>query len=372
MEPELLRYLKVLAKLAILVMGMIAVYLLFVYIFPIFGKLLSYVPVLFMPFIIAILLAVIIEPLVNVFEKRFRFKRSIAVITSLLLVVGGSIYIISLLIAKIVREISGMLPELSRYSDQITNNIVNAVSDIRLWYLRLNIPPELQDSMQHNLQNSLKGIEGLMGQSANFLVKILTMLPDFFIFLIIAMVATYFIIKDRALIRIFFFRFIPGNAHSKTRSIVAQLFSALTGFLKAYSILISITAIITMVGLKILGVKYIITIGIVVGLLDILPVLGPGTFFVPWIIWLFIAGNNKLAVGVLILYIIISAVRQFLEPKIVGDNIGLHPLATLFSLYVGLKLGGITGMILGPVLMVVIIASYKAGVFDNVKWRPTS
>lgn len=372
MEPELLRYLKILTKLAIFVMGLVAFYLLFVYIFPVVGRLLSYIPALFMPFIIAVVMAVIIEPVVNIFETKFRFKRSIAVIMSLLLVVGGTIYIISLLIAKIVREISGMLPELTGYSDQITNNVVNAVSDIRLWYLRLNIPPELQSSIQQNLQNSLKVLENLMGQSANFLVKILTMLPDFFIFLIIAMVATYFIIKDRALIRIFFFKFIPGRAHSKTRSVVAQLFTALTGFLKAYSILISITAIITMIGLKILGVKYIITIGIIVGLLDILPVLGPGAFFVPWIIWLFITGSNKLAIGALLLYIVISAVRQFLEPKIVGDNIGLHPLATLFSLYVGLKLGGVGGMILGPVLMVVLIASYKAGVFDNIKWRPTS
>ncbi|SHG57147.1 sporulation integral membrane protein YtvI [Thermosyntropha lipolytica DSM 11003] len=372
MEPELLRYLKILTKLAILVMGLIAFYLLFIYVFPILGKLLSYIPALFMPFIIAIILAVVIEPLVNIFEKRFCFKRSIAVIVSLLLVVGGSICIISLLIAKIVREISGMLPELAGYSDHITSNVVNALSDIKLWYLRLNIPPELQNSIQQNLQNSLKGLEDLMGQSANFLIKILALLPELFIFLIIAMVATYFIIKDRALIRVFFFKFIPVQAQSPTRNVAAQLFSALTGFFKAYSILVSITALVTMIGLKILGVKYIITIGIIVGLLDILPVLGPGIFFIPWAIWLFITGNSRLAVGILILYTLISAVRQFLEPKIVGDNLGLHPLATLFSLYVGLKLGGVTGMVLGPVLMVVIIAAYKAGVFDNIKWRPTS
>lgn len=370
MEPELLRYIKTLTRLGILVMGLIAFYLLFTYIFPIIGHLLSYIPVLFMPFIIAIILAVIIEPVVMVFENRFRLKRGLAVIISLVMVVGGSIYIISLLIAKVIREISSMIPELTQYSDQITNNVVGAISDIKLWYLRLNIPPEMQASIQENLQNSLKGIEGLMGESANFLVKFLTVLPDFFIFIMIATVATYFIIKDRAIIRIFFFRFIPGTAHSKTRNVVAQLFGALTGFLKAYSILISITAVLTMIGLKILGVNYIITIGIIVGLLDILPILGPGAFFIPWIIWLFIVGKTKLALGIMILYFTISAARQFLEPKIVGDNIGLHPLATLFSLYVGLKLGGIVGMMLGPVLMVVIIASYKAGVFDNIKWRP--
>ena len=115
--------------------------------------------------------------------------------------------------------------------------------------------------------------------------------------------------------------------------------------------------------------KYIFTIGIVVGILDILPILGPGTFFVPWIIWALISGDTKVALSLLIVYIIISVVRQFLEPKIIGDNIGLHPLATLISLYVGLQLGGVIGMIMGPVLVVIFIACYRAGVFDNINWR---
>ena len=139
--------------------------------------------------------------------------------------------------------------------------------------------------------------------------------------------------------------------------------------MKAYSILISITAIITIVGLKILGISYIFTIGILVGILDILPILGPGTLFIPWIIWEIISGDTGFAVSLLVLYVIISVVRQFLEPKIIGDNIGLHPLATLISLYVGLQLGGIVGMIAGPVLLVIFIACYRVGVFNRFNWR---
>lgn len=93
------------------------------------------------------------------------------------------------------------------------------------------------------------------------------------------MVATFFIIKDRALLRRFILQIIPGSARSQSQDVIAELFRALIGFLKAYGILISITAIVVIIGLKIIGVEYAFTIGIVTGLLDILPILGQVSFY---------------------------------------------------------------------------------------------
>lgn len=369
MDPELLRYLKNLVKLTIFVMALVAIYLLFTYVFPIIGRILVYLPNLLMPFILAILLAIIIEPAVVFFETKLKLRRSWSVAISLVLIVGGLIYLISLLITKIIQEITRMYPQLLKYSDAIIQKVVETFSDFRLLYLKLNLPVEVQQAIQENLQNAAIVLRQFMEGSVNSLAKVLTALPNMFIFIIIATVATFFIIKDRALIKTFILQFIPGTARSKTREVIADLFKSFIGFVKAYSILVTITAIITMIGLKIIGVQYVLTIGIVVGLLDILPILGPGTLFVPWIIWELISGNTGLAISLLVLFGIISVVRQFLEPKIIGDNIGLHPLATLFSLYVGLQLGGIIGMFLGPVLIVILMASYRAGVFEGINWR---
>lgn len=369
MDPELQKNLKLLVKMAILVLTLVTVYLLFIYVFPIVGKILGYIPVLFLPFIIALALAVIIEPVVVFFETRIRLKRSWSVVLSLLLVVGGVIYIVSLAISQIVRELSGLYPLMLSYSDQVISRFIAALADFRLLYLQLNLPPELQQALQSNLQQASLLLQNTANNSLKSLVDIFTALPGAFILIMIATVATFFIIKDRALLRTFVLQIIPGSARSQSRDVFAELFKALIGFLKAYSILISITALITIVALSILGFKYVFTIGIVVGLLDILPVLGPGTFFVPWIIWEFIAGNTGRAISLLVLYIVISVVRQFLEPKIVGDNIGLHPLATLISLYVGLQLGGVMGMIMGPVLVVIFMACYRAGIFEGLSWR---
>ncbi|MBC7075071.1 MAG: sporulation integral membrane protein YtvI [Syntrophomonadaceae bacterium] len=368
MDPELQKYVKLLVKLTMIVLFLVAIYLLFTYVFPIAGKVLSYIPVLFLPFIIAVLMAVISEPVVNIFEKKLYLNRSLSVGISLTLILAGFLYIISLIITRAISEISRLYPLVVSYSSQVTSTFLSAITDFRLFFLQLNLPQEVQAAIQDNLQETTKVLSGLMANSVDFLVGILVMLPGIFIFLIISTVATFFIIKDRASIRSFVLHFIPEQIRSETRSVVGELFKAFIGFIKAYSILISITAIITMISLKILGFDYILTIGIVVGLLDILPVLGPGTLFIPWIIWEFLVGKAGTGFSLLAVYIIISAVRQFLEPKIIGDNIGLHPLATLISLYAGLKLGGVPGMILGPITLVILISCYKAGLFKWVNW----
>lgn len=369
MDPELQKSIKRLTRLSILVMALVAIYLLFTYVFPIVGKILSYLPIIFLPFILALVMALIIEPIVRFFEIKTKIKRAWAVVISLITVVGGFIYLISAIISVIIKELSRLYPQVVHYSDQVISRVIETFGDFELFYLRLNLPPQVETAIQENLGKSLQALQALLDSIINALVQTLTMLPGALIFLMIATVATFFITKDRKALVNFSMQFIPGTAQSKTIKVITELFRALIGFLKAYSILITITAIITIVSLKVLQLDYILTIGIIVGICDILPVLGPGTIFVPWITWHFITGNTRLAISLLIVYILISVVRQFLEPKIVGDNIGLHPLATLISLYAGLQLGGIIGMIMGPVLVVIIMACYRVGILDGLGWR---
>lgn len=368
MDPELQKNLKTLTRLTIFVMALVAIYLLFTYVFPIVGNMFSFVPVLFMPIILAVILAVLIEPVVNFFEIRLRLKRGLAVFVSLLAVVGGFFYLLFVIVSVIIKEMTGMYLQAASHSDEIINKVMTSFTNIKVFYLNLSLPPQIEPSFQNSLQKAVEWLQGIMDHSINSLAQIITFLPNFFIFLIIATVATYFIIRDRAELRQFLLSILPGTARSKTREIIGELFKALIGFLKAYMILISITAIITMTALKILQIKYVLTLGILIGLMDILPILGPGGVFVPWIIWEFISGNTRMGISLLVVYIIISAVRQFLEPQIVGENIGLHPLATLISLYAGLQLGGVVGMVMGPILVVIFIACYRAGMFERFSW----
>jgi sporulation integral membrane protein YtvI len=227
----------------------------------------------------------------------------------------------------------------------------------------------MENMLQDALNRGVHTLQDMTSSVINGLVGFLTALPGLLIFMMIALEATYFMMRDRAVIRSYLYDALPDKVRNLSRGLIAELIKAFTGFLRAYAILIAITTIITLVSLKILGVNYVVTIAIIVGLADILPVLGPGTIFVPWIIWQFISDHTGMGVSLLIVFLLITAIRQFLEPKIVGDNIGLHPLVTLISLYVGLQLGGVVGLILGPVCVVIVIAAYRAGVFDRFDWR---
>ncbi|MDD4171469.1 MAG: sporulation integral membrane protein YtvI [Syntrophomonas sp.] len=372
MDPELQKGLKRLVKWTIFVMILLSLYLLFTYLMPLLGRIVAYFPVVFLPFVFAVVLAIVIEPVVNMFEIRARLKRSWAVLLSLLLVIGGFFTVLFLLAAVLIREMSALYRLALARSDTIIGNTVTFITDFRLSYLQLNLPPQVQSAFQDNLQKGLELIQQLMHNSINGLMQGFAKLPGILIFVGIATVAAFLIIKDRALIRTFVIDIIPASARPNAAKITSELLKALSGFFKAYSILITITAIITLVSLKILGVEYAFLIGILVGIMDILPILGPGTIMVPWIIWEFITGHTGMGISLIVVYIIITVVRQFLEPQIVGDSIGLHPLATLVSLYVGLQLGGLMGMVMGPVVVVIFIACYRAGLFDRFDWREKS
>ncbi|MGE5544725.1 MAG: sporulation integral membrane protein YtvI [Bacillota bacterium] len=369
MDPELLRYVKVLVKFAVGVLALLGVYLLFNYIFPILGDVLGSFPIYFMPFILALLLALLIEPAISFMERRLRLKRGPATLMSMLLVLGSLSWVLVTLVSRLINELVSIYQSLSMRSGDLSRVIAESLEQAQVFYLRLNLPPELENSIQTNLFGLLDRLQHVLNSVVTALIELVANLPGYFIFLLIALIATYFVARERPEIREWFLKSLPESWEGKTRTVARDLVTAFLGWVKALLILTSITAILTIVGLTMLRVDYALTIGLITGLLDILPILGPGTIFVPWIIISFVMGNTGLGIGLLILYMVLVTVRYILEPRILGDNIGLHPLATLIALYVGLKVAGVAGMILGPAVVVVFLACRRAGMFDKWSWQ---
>jgi len=141
---------------------------------------------------------------------------------------------------------------------------------------------------------------------------------------------------------------------------------AFGGYFKAQFKIMIVITIILFVGLELLGVSYSFIIALIIAFLDLLPVLGTGTVLGPWTVIEIFNGDYLFAVGLVALYIICQVVKQVLQPKMVGDSIGMNPLLTLFFMFVGYKFGGMIGLILGIPVGMVIVNFYKAGVFDDV------
>ena len=366
LDPQTLRSVGVLVRTATVLLLLLCVYLLFSYLFPLLRTIILAIPGYFLPFLVALGLAIVIEPLARFINRRLRLRWGWAVFLSLFLVWGATGFLVTYLVSRLIGELIGLYRVIAEQSAGLTNTVARALGQAELFYLRLNLPENVQESLRNSLLQYAGGLEKVLSNSVDGLISFLVGLPGLFVFFLISTVATFFILKDWSKLKSWFFEVLPESWRGTVHTVVRDLFSAFTGFLKAYSLLVSTTALQTIIGLKLLGVEYALTLGLVTGLLDVLPVLGPGILFVPWIVFSYLAGKSGFATGLLILYGILVTVRQVLEPKLVGDSIGLHPLATLVSLYGGLKLIGPMGLILGPVTVIFYLACQRAGVFQQM------
>lgn len=354
-------FLRFLLVIALVVIGFVLFYFLFK---------LTY------PFIFALLIAFLINPLVNFFERKGRMPRSLSVFLGILLVFGVVTGFLTLLIAEIISGANYLAKEVPQHFEKLViyfeDLIVGQIIPLyeRLTSMFDNLDQGQQQTIMDNVSNVGTTIATNVGEFLKAFLenipKFLGWLPNAATVIVFSLLATFFISKDWNKFVIKGRKFIPVKARTSGKSIIVELKKALFGFVKAQATLISITAGIVLVGLLILRVNYAITIALLIGLVDLLPYLGTGLVFVPWIIYSAFSGDMPLAIGLGILYIVVIVQRQVMEPKVISSSIGLDPLATLISLFVGFQLFGFIGLIIGPVILVIIRTLYTTGVFRDV------
>jgi sporulation integral membrane protein YtvI len=328
------------------------------------------------PFLIAIITALLINPFVNLLERKVNLPRALAVIISIILIIGVFIGLITLLITEIVAGANYLANVLPDHVQTLVNYIENFIaSQVIPFYdkatsLFKSLNAGQQDTIMQNIQSAGQKIASSAGEFLqNFFQKLpslIAWIPNAATVLIFSLLATFFISKDWYRISTYGRKFLPEKAQKSGKTVFKDLKKALVGFIKAQLTLISITLIIVLIGLLILRVNYAITIALVCGIVDILPYLGTGVVFIPWIVYEAITGHVSLALGLGVLYTVVIVQRQFMEPKILSSSIGLNPLATLVALFVGFKLVGFLGLILGPVTLVIISTLIKANVFRDL------
>jgi sporulation integral membrane protein YtvI len=328
------------------------------------------------PFLIGLLIAFMINPLVNFFENKGRMPRALAVFLGLIIIVAFFAGLITLLIAEIVsgaNYLAKVVPDhldtlIAYVEDVFAGQIIPIYNQLTSVFDKLDAGQ--QDSIMSNIQNVGQKIGSTVGSFIqNFfenIPNIISWFPNAATVIIFSLLATFFISKDWGRLSGYGRRILPDKAKESGHKVFIDLKKALFGFVKAQLTLISITTVIILIGLLILRVDYAITIALVTGIVDIIPYLGTGAVFVPWIIYAAIGGDMGLAVGLGVLYLIVLVQRQIMEPKILSSSIGLDPLATLISLFVGFKLIGFLGLIVGPVTLVIISTLLRANVLQDL------
>ncbi|KMY55035.1 membrane protein [Bacillus sp. FJAT-27231] len=329
------------------------------------------------PFIIGFAVAFLIQPFIRFMEKKARLPRAAAAVTAIILILAVFAGGITLLIAEIVSGANYFASVVPRHVHVVVEQIETMfASQVIPFYERAaglfhSLDTGQQETISTNIREAGEQFASTAGEFIqNFflkLPKLISWIPNFATALIFSFLAAFFISKDWEKLQHRTVNYLPIKARTSLSKVFAALKRALFGFLRAQLTLISITTFIVLVGLLVLRVNYAITLALVAGLVDLLPYLGTGTLFVPWIAYEFIAGDPGLAIGLTVLYVIIIVQRQIMEPKVLSSSIGLDPLATLIALFVGFKLAGFFGLILGPITLVILNALHSAGVFTDLR-----
>lgn len=329
--------------------------------------LLPRVVVFFMPFVIGWIISAIANPLVRLLEKKMKIVRkhsSMVIIIGVLAAVVGLGY---LAVSRIVLEAGNLIANLPQIYANWQEDFEEIGQNLQVFYNRLS--PDIQKSIQNvstNFAEYASSLVQAIGEptfeaAGNFAKNV----PSTLISIIMCLISAYFFTADHDRILDTLRKNIPSEIFGKVSGVIHDLKSVVGGYFKAQFKIMGIVYVILVIGLLILKVNYALLVSFAIAFLDMLPFFGTGTVLAPWAIIKILSNDYQMAVGLLILYAVSQVVRQVIQPKIVGDTIGMDPLATLFFMFIGYKVSSIIGMIIAVPIGMILINLFQAGVFDN-------
>lgn len=314
---------------------------------------------IFAPFIIGLILANLIEPMVQKAQEILPGSRTVAVLSVLVLIVAIVALLLVLGVSRFyveVNEIIRSLPEYEALTEQFqTERGLRGIME------SLELSETIINTVEENIQVIFDTIRSGLLEAANFALNALSQLPLALMILFLSFVATFYISRDKERINNIIYKLFPEKWEDKVTSFKNELAGSAIGYIKAQLILISISGFITGIGLFILGSEYALSLAILAAILDLIPIIGPALIIYPWAVVSLLMGRIGFALGLVAIHLILTGVRSSAEGHVIGGNIGIHPLATLMSLFVGFRVLGVIGFLVGPVLLVLIKTSARAG-----------
>jgi sporulation integral membrane protein YtvI len=334
----------------------------FIIIFSVLNLYLTNIIGFLFPFILIVTFSLILNKPVDYLEKK-KVPRWLGTILSLLIFLS---ILIGIVVGAVIQLIIGskiLLELLNKNSEKIIDiinnfyekNVLPIMNSVRESFSSLNV--DQKDTLQ---EKAIEMGQNILGQTVSFIQKfleiipvILTALPSIFAGLIFVSLATFFLTKDFHIIKKKIEGKLTEERIKKLKIINNEIKKTVLGFAKAQLTLITITFVIVLIGLFIIGVKYTFLLALIIGLVDILPYIGTGIIFIPWIVGSFIVGDTKVGISLTILYVLVVVQRNIMEPKILSNNIGLDPLSTLLAIYLGFYFFGFLGLIIGPIFLLI-------------------
>lgn len=314
------------------------------------------------PLIIAYLISCIIIRPVNALHQRFKIPRQVSSILFTLLTVT----LLGVLIYALVSFVVTQLTQLYNALPGLISILAKELDNIQLVFdeLVLRMPSFFQGSPQMSLDSILANITlpsinvgGIFSSAAG----VATSLPGMIITTVFIFVATYFLTSEREAIMGFVRRQIGDSFYDIVAELKNYFTNSVFKWIKAQIILICITSVVLLIWFSILRQPYAVILAILIAIIDALPILGVGTVMIPWALIDLLTGNFRMAIFHILVYVSVLVVRNSIEPKIVGAQLGLHPFVILLCVFFGFQLSGFLGMFLLPMAMLCLIRLQETG-----------
>jgi sporulation integral membrane protein YtvI len=303
------------------------------------------------PFILAFGIAFIIQPVTKFFRNRLKFKKNTPALLASLLVYIVLFGLLAFLFYSILSEAKQLLVNLASANlDLVIQPIKNIIHEIGVYFQQID--PTFIEKNSSQFASLLQNGLNIAGKSLSAFLSLALSVPMWITILFVVILSTYFFSRDMTSIKKKFISVFSEKGRAKFENVWSQGIRMLSSYAKAYFFIYFLTFLQTLIGFSILGVKYTVILSIICAVADILPILGIGIIYLPIALIYMLSGSYFTAIGILVLFILISAVRQIVEPKIVSTSLGIHPVMTLLAIFIGLKAFGFAGMIYLTFLMV--------------------
>lgn len=327
---------------------------------------------LFMPFILALLLAMAINPLILKIQSRVKFRRSKITIFVLVIIFTLSLTVLWILLSTIATEVIGLLNGWEELFNGFQQSIQNLEAITQELLLKINSDIEIPDhgiidSLTSTIFEYLKVAVSDFSSLTAFARDRVVGITSFGVSVLIFAMGCYFITTDYPTICNNLANRLGVNLTELLNQVKAITIAAFGGYIKSRAIVAAGVGFIIFVGFILIGQEYALLLALIMAVLDFIPIIGSGTLLVPWSIIDLLTGNITQGLQLLAIYGVVTVYRNIAEPKVVGDKTGLSPTLSLITIYIGMRVAGVVGMILGPVLTIVIINSLKIGVLRDTR-----
>lgn len=325
--------------------------------------------IFFMPFLIGWIISMIASPVVHFFERRLKIRRKGASVIVIVAVLAVVILLVYAVCAQLVKEGIGFVNELPDLWDAVMAEFNQVGANLEGIYRKLPVDTQKTlDNIGSEMGTYFGGlIENIGTPTFEAVGSVAKQLPDIFLGVVMCILSAYFFVADKGYVSDIMKKYVPGAVLYRLDLIRRSFRNAVGGYFKAQFKIECWIYVMLVIGLFVLKVRYVPLVALGIAFLDFLPVFGTGTVMIPWAVIEILSKDYRMAMGLLIIWLTGQLVRQMIQPKIVGDSIGMDPIPTLFLLFIGYKVAGVMGMILAVPIGIIIVNLYEEGVFDTTK-----